>query len=80
LSEPVKKSVGSVCPVDKSSGHIDQNGIHSYHFKEECPAFITQDINNVIEQGQQKQADSSYIQYKRTGPQIFIDREKSNPL
>ena len=79
LPEPVEKAIGTVFPVYKMAGNVYQNGVHADHFEEESPSLVTQDINHIIEQRHQQQADSTHVQNKGACPQVFIDREIKVP-
>jgi hypothetical protein len=79
LTQPLKKSVGRIMPVDKLSGHINQDGIHANHPEEEGPSTISQYINDIIKCSQQDHADPSRMQYKRTAPKILVDGKEKVP-
>ena len=48
LTQPFEETIGCVFPVNKMTGHVDQDRIHADHLKIECPFFITLYINEVI--------------------------------
>ena len=52
LAKPFEEAIGRVLPVNKPTRHVDQYGIHTDHFKIECPFFIASYINNVIKNRQ----------------------------
>lgn len=61
LTQPFEKAIGCVFPVNKMTGHIDQNRIHADHFKIKRPFFITLHVNQVIKNRQQDQTITTYI-------------------
>src|ERR1700722_5011130 len=79
LLYPMKEAVGCIVPVDDMTGDIDQDGVHADHHKKESPFLIPPDIDHVVEERQQQQADPAYIEHKGACPQILIDRENGIP-
>jgi len=59
LIEPHKKAIRGILPINKSAGHINKDGIHAYHRKEEGPFPVSQHIDDVVEQGKEQQAKTT---------------------
>jgi len=64
MAQPSEQGFGGIAPIDKSPGHVDQNGVHSNDAKEKGPSPVSPYVDDIVEQRQQNKTPSPDVQYK----------------